>query len=181
MSETNYRLLNKILCKLSNHGVSGANVVEIIPVSMIDDVNGDGTVYVPYIQYYSINEDGTIDAVASIAADYSGVYTPANPVHHSNIGSIAKNKAGKIILSAGETWTPPYLTTSFSYRVEGAGGSSTEDVYTNGGTFEDSEGNVTPIADGESSSWGWDSAESDELPVITAGTKKIIITYTYKG
>lgn len=175
MSETNYRLLNKILCKLSNQGVSGANVVEIIPVQMVDDVNGDGSEYASYIQYFSVNEDGTVDPVVSLTNDYSATYTPANPFLAN------KNKAGKVILNAGETWSPPLLTTSFSYRVEGAGGSSTQDVYTNGGTFEDSEGNVTPIADGESSSWGWDSSENDELPVITAGTKKIIITYTYKG
>lgn len=156
----------------------GTEVVDTIKQCMVDDVNGDGSVLVPYVRYVALNLDGTTTIIANYTSTYTGSYTPTSPTDPNSVGLPASGKAGQIILAAGSSWQPTALVKSFAYRVENAATDNTQFTYTNGGTFTDSYANVTQIPDGHSASWDFASVESDGVPVVTAGTAAILINYT---
>ena len=156
---------------------TGVESLAFKEVCKLDDVDGDGTNLVPYVQYVSLNADGTTTIIANYNSDFSGQYTPNNPVDPSSVGLPANGKSGLLILDSG-SWSPSGLVKSFTYSVEGLATDTTQFTFTNGGTYTDSFGVITNIPDGHTATWSWEDVLSDAAPVITVGTKSIIINYT---
>ena len=145
-------------------------------VCKLDDVNGDSINLVPYEEEKCLSNTG----VWSTIGTYRNCepYTVNNEIDPNSVGLPANGKSGRYILNPGNLWSPSSSVESYTIRVEGVSVSTEEDTYNNGGEYIDSYGRVTPLADGELSSWSWSGVQSDGVPKVTAGNKKIIITYT---
>ncbi len=149
----------------------GVEVIDQIKRCMVDDVNGDGTLLVPYTEYIALNSDGSTTSIITFNGTLTGPYTPTNGVDPNTLGVPANGKAGMVRISNGVSWSPDSTIKDFAYSINGV---------SNGSSFLDSNGNLTTnLPDGHNASWNFNGLLSDGVPVITAGNpSEIIINYT---
>ena len=94
---------------------------EMINRCMIDDVNGDGSLLVDYVEVYSKQVvDGSVQS--SLAGSFTDetctvAYTPANPVEPCEIGQPAKICPRFHKINGMETFQIPAVAVSYSVTV----------------------------------------------------------------
>lgn len=142
---------------------------------MIDDVAGDGSNLIPYVEafYQEVDENGALTVTAlgiftdsCLSTAYTVQGTATDP---STIGTDAVFKSQRREITGVSTWSPAATVHSFTVVVEALGA---------GVTFTDSDGVVTNLRQGRGETWAHDENLSDAAPII-AGTAGSIVTINY--
>ena len=152
---------------------------EIKQTCLIDDVNGDQSDLVKYVDACLIQVSGN-DVTSNNLGSFTDStlktrYNPVNPVDPESLGTTARVRQGRVEIS-GATWSPNDLIRSYSVVSR---------VVTNPvspPTFTDSFGNVTNLPISVEVGYSHDLDLLDSAPVVTVpADDKVIITYTQIG
>jgi hypothetical protein len=161
------RLLGDIKCLSSS---------ELVLSEQLDDINGDGSVYVPFIRVIKIGQDGTNTVVGNFLPDLITPYTIIGPVVSPNDPAVVPEiKWETVELSGAGTWSPTSLIRSASYYVQTVGDTG------NPPTIAGSTTAARDLREGESGTFGIDLEKSltNTAPVITTFINDIVvINYT---
>jgi hypothetical protein len=151
--------------------------IKVEPRCKCDDVNGDGSVIVNFVQAYQIcitNGVVVSTLIGSYTDDtYSTPYVVQGAVVNcSAIGASARVSQQRLVLSGAGSWVVPGDVLAYSIKV----------VQANGGpTFTDTSGIVTPLFVGESVSFSDGSEEGMVFVpgaiVTTLGGDIVVIDY----
>ena len=113
---------------------------QIFQRCLCDDVNGDGSLIINYVQFYTYDPaTNAIAVTGNWLADLSATYTPINPIDCDSIGTDVKVVVRRFDLIGSSTWTMPVDVQSFTIRVRRIG-----DIL-NPPTITDNNGTATPL------------------------------------
>jgi len=160
--------LEKISCASSSTSVASSNYYTT-QVCMVDDVNNNLSLLVPYIKIISVNPTtGAITTIGNYDYNYAP-YSPTNPLLASSIGTTPILKQGRTRLVGG-TWSPTSLIKSYTIRVK-----------TGTPTFTDSFGETTSLETGEVITFGEAVDLMDTVPIltVTAGSEVFVNYVTF--
>lgn len=108
-----------------------------------DDVNGDGTLYESYVEYYEVSVSNSVVTSTLLGTftdeSFTTTYTPTNPIDCDSIGVDAEECWNSIILTGTDTFSPPFLTQSLSILA-----------YSGSPTYTGSDGNTVTMIVSES-------------------------------
>lgn len=145
---------------------------------MCDDVNGDGSNIVNYVETYchEVNPDGSanITLFGTFTNASQGIaYDPVNGVECDSIGVDAQTEQNSIVVDNGASWSPTQLMCSYVIRVS---------ALATGVTFTGSNGVTRNLELSEGLSFNSGDEPFDVSPVLTTGAgDTVIITYTTIG
>ncbi len=162
------------ICK----GSSTQETSKVVTVCMIDDVNGNGTLLVPYVSLISIDLDTqVITPIGNFTSDYSSSYTPTNGVNAGAIGTTLGASQHRYTIDGIGSWNRPNPTTSVTVMVLAVGDNLNPPTVSDGG------GTTTDLYQGTSESWSTVGSEqltlTQDFTVTTnhAGDR-VVILYT---
>lgn len=159
---------------------SNENFAQIKCFPKCDDVNGDETDIKSYYEAFAVEWDGTtlVSTPAGTFQDegMTTAYAPVNPIDCCDIGDEAVEKSGREFIDGFGSWSPGLITSSYTVRAHLVADPA------NPPTFTDSFGVTTPIFQGESFSYQFDSCNVDVTPVVNSNAgDQIVITYITKN
>ena len=148
-----------------------ASSIEVIHDCKCDDVNGDSSALVTYMESYKqeVNTDTVITEMLGVFVDKKmlATYTPINPVDCDLGGRDAVIEFKTETITNG-TWTSPAMTTSIAYSIFDLGA---------GVTVDDGEGPEAALPN-QSGSWGNEDYNIINNTVsITATNAIVVINY----
>ena len=143
-------------------------------VVLCDDVNGDGSLIVPFVRVVSVNADtGVVMIVGQYTPDYSASYSPTNPVACGSIGNDVFYRQQRIALQGVGLWSRPSMVVRVTVTVVAVGNiANPPTVSCNSGT--------SPLFTGTSETWESPDGNflSDTFSVSTKVGDIILIAYT---
>ena len=145
---------------------------ELQLTNLVDDVAGDGTVLVSYVDacLLNITADGTVTSTnlgSFTDACLDTIYTPTNPTQPGSAITQPVENSGRVVLTGSGVWSPNPLTQSYTITVI-AGTPS----------FTDSFGNTSSMFAGEAPTYDFKYDNIDTTPTVTAGAgDTVVITY----
>ena len=164
----------------SSQGIAPSNVAtDIVRKCMLDDVNGNMTELVKYVKACVIEVSGGFVSSVELGAftdeSLKVIYNPANPVDPESLGDTPKLLQGRKEVQDG-TWSPNALIKAYSVVAIQVGNVS------EGPTYTDSFGNVTPLPLSVEANFGHEMDVLDDSPVVTVPSdSRVLITYTQIG
>lgn len=156
--------------------------VSVDIVCLIDDVNGDGTVLVSYVEAYAVRDNG-LAVTSTLIGTFTDstlqmVYTPQGTrTLPCDVGVAAQTLQRRLKLNgAGDTWSPTAAVQSYTVRVATVGATLP--------TFTDSAGTTTELELGEVLSYSIENgAPLQNAPVVSNldAANCVIISFTELG
>lgn len=156
--------------------------VDVQSICLIDDVNGDGSVLVSYVESYAIRDNGLAVSStfigtfedATLQVPYTVLGTRTLPC---DVGAAARTLQRRLKLTgAGDNWSPTAAVQSYTIRVASVGATLP--------TFTDSVGTVTELELGEVLSYSVENgAPLQDAPVVNNldAANCVIISFTELG
>jgi hypothetical protein len=144
---------------------------------LCDDVNGDGSLIVPFVQFYTYDHVNNVIAfTGSFTNDLSAPYVPVNAVDCETIGSVLTVSQQREHFNGVFVWNRPANTQSVTVKVRSVGNSVTPPTVT------DQSGRVTPLYAGDSDTWSINDNENLFLNggfTVTGNHPNDVITILY--
>lgn len=150
-----------------------ASTSELREVCYVDDVNGDGTLLVPFTKVYELDSTNECWVFkfqypdSDITTKYTvlGVETRAEET-----GAAAQESQNRIVLENGAGWIAPALTTGYTIKA----------INADGGTFTDSEAVTTPLINNDTIAYNTDlqSPLKSGASVTTGPTSLVVVEWT---
>ncbi len=174
--EKTFRPISRILCQIRDNTATpgGGTTVNVDPFSIqtitkIDDVNGDGSLLVEYVEASSVVTVGGVTRSTPLGTFTDDLLTASYTVNTELILEDAFKQGREVI--SGATWSPPTGTTSYTIRIG---------LTSAGVTYTDSVANTTTFEAGEVSTWSGNNKFADTAPVVTVPAgQTATITYTF--
>lgn len=139
LSPTNKKL--SATCRKLDIIAENTGGTTVTTIGMCDDVAGNGSNIVKYVDAYVITYDGNVHTSTNLGSytdtSLTTSYTPINPTDCNGIGVEPIRKQGRVVFT-NSVWSPNPLTASYTIKVNGTGAS-----------FTDSFGTTTTLLDGE--------------------------------
>lgn len=129
-------------------GSCSNTTAEIYQRCQCDDINGDGSVVIRYIEFYQYDPaTNTITVLGTFSSDLSTPYVPINPVDCGTLGTEPQIVQRRIELSGVTAWNRPLTVQSMTIKVRRVGSILTPP------TITDNAGNITPLYIGDVETW----------------------------